>query len=56
VEITHATAAEFVDQAELEGVDFDVIRLLMHQDQVFVRDATCEAIENCKWVPARNRT
>jgi hypothetical protein len=55
VELTLATAAEFVEPTQLEGIDFDVVRVLVHQDGVFVRGATWEAIENCKWVHASNR-
>jgi hypothetical protein len=56
VELTSAEAAELLNPADLMGVDFDVIRLLVHEERVFVRDATLEAIENCRWTAARQRT
>jgi hypothetical protein len=55
-ELTSIEAVDLLGAAELVGVDFDVIRLLVHQERVFVRDASLEAIENCKWVPVRQRT
>lgn len=53
VELTSGEATELL--GDVRGVDFDIVRLLVHQDKVFVRKATCEAIENCKWTPAKQR-
>jgi hypothetical protein len=55
VELTAAEAADLLSPAALQGVDFDIIRLLVHEERVFVRDATLQAIENCRWTPARQR-
>jgi hypothetical protein len=55
VEIGQPEALQFVGEAELEGVDFEVIRLLVHQQRIFTRDASEDAITNCTWVHAKNR-
>jgi hypothetical protein len=54
-ELTPGEAERLVEKGELEGVDFDIIRLLVHHSRVFVRDASCEAIENCKWSRVKDR-
>jgi hypothetical protein len=40
---------------ELEGIDFDKMRLLVHQDHIFVKDASETNLLNCTWVHARHR-
>jgi hypothetical protein len=55
LEVDWRQAQESVDPECLAGVDFDDVRLLMHQAGVFVRDATDTDIANCKWVRVRER-
>jgi hypothetical protein len=55
VELTHKQARLIVPPEMLRGVDYERVRLMMHQDRVFVRDATEETILNCTWVHARDR-
>jgi hypothetical protein len=55
VEIGQPEALQFVSNAELDGVDFEAIRLLVHQQKVFTRDASEDAITNCTWVHAKKR-
>jgi len=48
-------ALQFVTGPDLDGVDFESVRLLVHQQRVFTRDASEDEILNCTWVHARNR-
>jgi hypothetical protein len=50
LELTLSEAAALVSPEYLQEIDFSITRLLFHEQRVFVRDATIEAIENCKWV------
>jgi hypothetical protein len=52
VELTWAEATALLTPAEVQKIDFDTVRLLAHEQGVFVRGATLEAIEDCKWTPA----
>jgi hypothetical protein len=55
VELAETTALDFVTKDMLFGVDFDNIRLLVHQDGVFKKGCTEEDIGRCKWISARRR-
>lgn len=48
MELSIAQAEESLEPADLEGVDFDRIRLLVHGPKIFKRDVRPEAIENCR--------
>jgi hypothetical protein len=55
VEIGQGEAAQSVSEADLEGVDYERVRLLVHQPHIFVRDATEDDLARCNWVHARRR-
>lgn len=55
VELGINEAMEMLNEEEMEGVDYERIRLLIHQDGVFVKDATEDIILNCTWAHARSR-
>jgi hypothetical protein len=55
VELSEANAREYVDAEMLAGVDFENVRLLVHQDGTFRRDCTEADIERCRWTSARKR-
>ncbi|OHT02187.1 hypothetical protein TRFO_30811 [Tritrichomonas foetus] len=48
-------ALSYVSQSDLEDVDYENVRLLVHQAGVFVRGCTEDAIEGCRWVSSRKR-
>jgi hypothetical protein len=54
-ELTEETGLEFVSRELLDSVDFDNVRLLVHQDRVFTRNCTEEDIGRCKWISVRKR-
>jgi hypothetical protein len=54
-ELSEKTGLKFVPREVLEGVDFDNVRLLVHQDRVFKRGCTEADIERCKWMSVRKR-
>jgi hypothetical protein len=47
VELGAQNARNFVNPEQLNGVDFDAVRLLIHRNRVFVRGATGAVIEKC---------
>jgi hypothetical protein len=55
-ELSEKTGLEFVSRELLESVDFDNVRLLVHQDGVFTRNCTEADIERCKWMSVRKRS
>jgi hypothetical protein len=55
VELSEQTGLEYVPKEVLDGVDFDNVRLLVHQEGVFRRNCTEADIERCKWISARKR-
>jgi hypothetical protein len=56
VELSIAEARGLLKAADVEGVDFDAIRLLVHGPRKFVREAREEAIENCRRTAVSERT
>lgn len=55
IELATNNALNYVSERDLTDVDYENIRLLVHQAGVFVRGCTEEAIEGCRWVSARKR-
>lgn len=55
IELSSQDALKYVSKEVLEGVDFDKIRLLIHQDGIFVRGCSEDKIENCKWKSTKKR-
>lgn len=55
VEIGHGEASRHLPEGDLEGVDYERVRLLVHKSRVFIRDATEEDLARCAWVHARKR-
>jgi hypothetical protein len=55
VELGYNETMKMLTKEVLEGVDYERIRLLIHQDGVFVKDATEAIILNCTWARARDR-
>jgi hypothetical protein len=53
VEMGHVKAVRTLPPELLEGVDFERVRLLTHQDGVFTSDSSGADIENCKWINNR---
>jgi hypothetical protein len=56
VELSEREARLYLTDNDLEGVDYEVVRLLTHQPGIFTRDCTEEDIARCKWVSPRKRT
>jgi hypothetical protein len=55
IEIGYSEALRTVAEADLEGVDYERVRLLVHHSRIFVRDATEEDLTRCNWVHDRLR-
>jgi hypothetical protein len=55
VENWQAEARQIFSDEDLERVDYERMRLLVHQEMVFVRDATETDMATCSWVHARRR-
>jgi hypothetical protein len=55
VELNEAAAREAVSEADLEGVDYENVRLFTHRPGIFIRGCTEEAIDRCKWISSRKR-
>ena len=55
VELSTNNAKNFVSERDLVGVDYENVRLLVHQAGVFVRGCTENVIESCRWVNTRKR-
>jgi hypothetical protein len=50
VELGVHNAKEVVGQEKMNDVDFESVRLLMHKEGTFVRGASGNVIESCKWI------
>lgn len=55
IELGTNDALKYVTEEDLDKVDYENVRLLVHQAGVFVRGCTEDAIEGCKWVSSRKR-
>ena len=55
VELDPATAQEQLDPKDIQGVDYDNVRLLTHAEGIFRRGCTEEVLESCKWVSTKKR-
>jgi hypothetical protein len=55
VELAEKNALQWVTPEILAGVDFDNVRLLVHQEGIVTRNCTEEDIDKCKWISARKR-
>lgn len=55
VELSPTTAPQYLSEDQLQGVDYDEIRLLIHQPGVFVRGCTESVLEACKWVSSKKK-
>jgi hypothetical protein len=57
VELSERDArAAHLSDVDLEGVDYENVRLLTHQPGIFIKDCTEDDIARCKWVSPRRRT
>lgn len=54
-ELSSQNASLYLSESDLEGVDFDNIRLLIHQPRIFVRGCRESDIEHCRWISNRRR-
>lgn len=54
-ELCSRDVLQYVQQTDLEGVDFEKVRLLVHQTGAFSRDSSEDDIEHCKWISTRRR-
>lgn len=54
VEIESREALQYVTPNDLQGVDFEVVRLLRHTGKIN-RESTEEDIEKCKWISSKKR-
>ena len=52
-ELNPLEASNYVDSTNLIGVDFEDIRLLIHQNGIFIKNCQEIDIENCKWIPIK---
>jgi hypothetical protein len=50
VELGSHNARDYVSEGELCDVDFELVRLFMHKEGTFVRGASGNVIESCKWI------
>lgn len=56
VELDPNTAPNWVtNPKDLEGVDYDNVRLLYHSQSIFVRGCNESVLEACKWISSRKR-
>lgn len=55
VELGSQDSLKYVTKEDLEGVDYDKIRLLIHQSGVFTKNCSESTIENCKWISSKKR-
>lgn len=53
VELTTQNVADYFPNKKIENVDFDNVRLLVHQAGVFIQGCTEEVINDCKWINVR---
>lgn len=49
------TARKCTIGCDISDVDFENVRLLFHQQGIFVRGCTEKALEQCKWISTRRR-
>jgi hypothetical protein len=54
VELTEREARACCPPEVLTGVDYEVVRLVRHQDGALSRDGGSQHMENCRWVNFRN--
>lgn len=54
VEISEEEASKIVGE-DIGRIDFDKVKLLIHQNGVFVRDVTEDQLNQCKWVSTKKR-
>jgi hypothetical protein len=55
VEVGQTQALEQLAPEQLQGIDFERVRLVSHQERIFVADATEKTILNCSWTQARTK-
>ena len=55
VEIKSEIDKALVSPQDLEGVDYDNVRLLYHQPGIFKKGCGEEVVDRCKWTSARRR-
>jgi len=55
IELDPIEAANHLSSQELQGVDFEGVRLLTHQPGIFVKGCTESVLEGCKWISTRKR-
>jgi hypothetical protein len=53
IEVGPQNRSEFVGPEDIEGVDFDDVRLLVHSTGDFLRSSTPVALEKCRWINSR---
>ncbi|OHT08991.1 hypothetical protein TRFO_22227 [Tritrichomonas foetus] len=53
IELNTTNVTDLVSPEVLKDVDFDNVRLLIHQAGVFVKGCTEEVINDCKWINVR---
>jgi hypothetical protein len=53
IELGPQNRGEFANPEDLEGVDFDDVRLLVHSTGDFLRSSTPGALEKCRWINSR---
>jgi len=55
VELDTIESSKHVSSEDLKTVDYERVRLFIHQPGVFVRGCDENVIESCKWIPSRKR-
>ncbi|EAX91654.1 hypothetical protein TVAG_323700 [Trichomonas vaginalis G3] len=55
IELDPNTAPQMVTPKDLEGVDYDNVRLLFHSQNIFIRGCNESVLEACKWTSSRKR-
>jgi hypothetical protein len=55
IELSEKDARQYLTDADLEGVDYDNVRLLTHQPGAFRRGSTENDMIHCKWTSYRKR-
>lgn len=53
VELTTQNVAEYFPNQKIDNIDFDNVRLLIHQAGVFIQGCTEDVINDCKWINVR---
>jgi hypothetical protein len=49
VELSETDARQSLPAEELEGVDYEIVRLLVHQKGIFVRGCSDKVFRQCRW-------